>query len=146
MMSNDLASALLDNAVNSKLNAGLGPAIVNIYTGTQPADCEAAVTETLIGTCIVNTTPFGAASDLAPGARLTANAVTPEYSAVAAGTAGHFRVYSSDSGTDASKLICHMQGSAGEAADTTDMTLDEKVIAIGGTIQVTAWTFDMPEN
>jgi hypothetical protein len=146
MMSNALASSMLDNAVNSDLNEGLGPAIVNIYTGTQPTDCETTASGTLIGTCIMNTTPFGAAADQVPGAQITANTVTPEYSAVAAGTAGYFRAYSSDSGTDASKLACHIQGSAGEAADTTDMTLDNKVIELGGTIQITVWTFNMPEN
>jgi hypothetical protein len=145
-MSNDLASAMLDNAVNTKLNGGLGDAIVNIYTGGQPANCEAAETGTLLGTCIMNVVPFGAATDQAPGARLTANAITAEISAVSAGTAGYFRAYSSDGGTDGSKLICHLQGTAGEAADTTDMTLDEKVIILGGTIQITAWTFDLPED
>lgn len=145
-MSNNLASAMLDNAVNNRLNEGLGDAIVNIYTGTQPADCETAFTGTLLGTCIMNTVPFGAATDQAPGARLTANVITAEISAVAAGTAGYFRAYSSDGGTDASKLNCHLQGTAGEAADTTDMTLDVKVIILGGTIQITVWTFDLPED
>ena len=145
-MSNSLASAMLDNSVNLRLNGGLGNAIVNVYTGSQPADCEAAETGTLLGTCIMNSVPFGAATDQAPGARLTANAITAEISAVAGGTAGYFRAYSSDSGTDASKLICHLQGTAGEAADTTDMTLDVKLILIGGTIQVTVWTFDLPED
>lgn len=146
MMANEMAAAMLDNAVNSKLNSGLGPAIVNVYTGVQPANCEAAEIGTLLGTCIMNTTPFGAAADQNPGSRITANAITAEYSAVAAGTAGHFRLYSSDSGTDASKLVCLFQGNAGEAADTTDMTLDIKVIAIGGTIQVTSLVIDLPET
>lgn len=145
-ISNSLALAMLDNSINSKLNEGLGNAIVNVYTGTEPPTCETGPTGTLLGTCIINSTPFGAGVDQEPGARLTANTVTPEISAVAAGTAGYFRAYSSDSSTDASKLDCHIQGTAGEAADTTDMTLDEKVIAIGGTIQITAWTFDLPEN
>jgi hypothetical protein len=145
-MSNSMARGMLDNTVNNRLNEGLGDAIVNIYTGSQPPDCETGETGTLLGTCIMNTVPFGAASDEAPGARLTANQITAEIAAVAGGTAGYFRAYSSDSGTDASKLNCHLQGTAGEAADTTDMTLDEKVILVGGTIQITAWIFDLPEN
>lgn len=145
-MSNLLVAAMLDNAVNASLNEGLGQAIVNIYTGAQPADCVAAPTGTLLGTCVVNTTPFGAATDQTPGSRITANAISPDISAVAAGTAGHFRIYSSDSGTEASKLNCHFQGNAGEAADTTDMTLDNKVIALGGTIQVTSLMIDLPET
>lgn len=144
--SNATARALLDNAINNLCNAGLGDAIINIYTGSPPTDCEDAATGTLLGTCIMNATPFGAASDLAPGAQITANAITPEYSAVAAGTAGYFRVYSTDGSTDATKLDCIMQGSAGEAADSTDLTLDNKTIALGGTIQVNSFSVTMPET
>lgn len=145
-ISNSLAAAMLDNAVNTMLNEGTGPAIINVYSGSLPADCEAAETGTLLGTCVMNATPFGAASDQAPGARITANAITADPAAVAAGTASHFRAYSSNAGTDASKLNCHIQGSAGEAADSTDLTLDVKTIVLGGSISVTAWTIDLPES
>lgn len=144
--SNAVARAMLDNVINNLCNAGLGNAIINIYTGTTPTNCEDAPTGTLLGTCIMNATPFGAASDLAPGAQISANAITPEYSAVAAGTAGYFRVYSSDGNSDASKVDCILQGSAGEAADSTDLTLDNKTIALGGTIQVNSFTVTMPET
>jgi hypothetical protein len=141
-----LAAAMLDNAVNNLCNAETGNAIINVYTGSPPTNCEDAATGTLLGTCIMNATPFGAAADQAPGALITANAVTPEYSAVAAGTAGYFRVYTSTANTDATKVDCIMQGSAGEAADSTDMTLDSKTIALGGTIQVTSFYVNMPET
>ena len=141
-----LVAAMLNNAVNALLNEGTGPAIINIYSGTLPTNCEAAVSGTLLGTCVMNATPFGAAADQAPGARITANAVTDETDAITGGTATHFRAYSSDAGTDASKLNCHIQGSAGEAADSTDLTLDVKLIVIAGSISVTAWTIDLPES
>jgi hypothetical protein len=127
------------------LNEGLGNGIINIYTGSAPALCESAATGTLLGTCVLNATPFAAAVDINPGGRITANVITPDIAAVAAGTAGYYRAYSSDGGTDGTKLNCHLQGSAGEAADLTDMTLDNKVIALGGTIQITAWTISLPE-
>jgi hypothetical protein len=144
-MSNQVVLAML-NSVNAQLNEGLGPAIVNIYTGGPPAECEAPDTGTLIGTCVMSATPFEAATDEVPGGRLVANVISPETNADAAGTAGYFRIYSSDGGTNASKLNCHFQGTAGETADTTDLTLDVKVIALGGTIQVTSLFIDLPET
>jgi len=141
-----LAAAMLDNAVNNRLNEGTGPAIINVYSGALPADCEAAETGTLLGTCVMDATPFGVASDQVPGAQITANTVTDDTDADAGGTATHFRAYSSNAGTDASKLNCHIQGSAGEAADSTDMTLDVKLIVAAGSISITAWTLDLPES
>lgn len=140
-----LAAGLLDNAVNTLLNEGTGNAIINIYTGTPPADCEAAATGTLLGTCVMAATPFGAAANQNPNARITAAAITDDTSADTTGTAGYFRVYSSNAGTDASKLACHIQGSAGVAGDTPDLVLDDKNIVVGGTISITSYTITMPE-
>jgi hypothetical protein len=145
-LSYTLVAAMLDNAVNTTLNAGTGSAIINIYDGSLPTNCEAAETGTLLGTCVMNATPFLAATDQAPNARILVNTITSDPDAAAGGTATHFRAYSSNAGTDASKLNCIIQGSAGEAADSTDMTLDVKLIVIGGSIDVTAWTIDQPES
>lgn len=142
-----LAAAMLDNAVNSVLEEGTSSAIINIYTGTPPADCETAATGTLLGTCPMTvTSPFGAAADQAPNARITAASITDDTSADTTGTAGYFRVYSCNtSQTDANKLNCHIQGTAGVAGDTPDLTLDDKNIVVGGTISITAYTITMPE-
>jgi hypothetical protein len=148
-LSNALAAAMLDNAVNVSLNAGTGNAIINIYddTSTMPADCEASNgSNVLLGTCVMGVTPFAAATDETGSAQIAVNAVTNDPDAVAGGTAAYFRAYSSDAGTDASKLDCYIQGTAGEAADSTDLTLDVKLIVIGGSIAVTAWAIDMPES
>jgi hypothetical protein len=148
-LSNALAAAMLDNAVNVSLNAGTGNAIINIYddTSTMPADCEASNgSNVLLGTCVMGVTPFDAATDETGSAQIAVNAVTNDPDAVAGGTAAYFRAYSSDAGTDASKLDCYIQGTAGEAADSTDLTLDVKLIVIGGSIAVTAWAIDMPES
>jgi hypothetical protein len=143
------AAAMLDNSINALLNSGTGNAIINIYdnTGTIPVNCEATNnTNVLLATCVMNNTPFAAATDQAPGARISANTVSPEVSALATGTATYFRAYSTNGSTDASKLVCYIQGSAGEAADSTDLTLDVKLINIGGTVTVTAWNLDVPES
>jgi len=137
---------MLDNSINTLLTGGTGDAIINIYTGTPPADCEAVVTETLLGTCVMAATPFGAATNLSPGAQIQRTAsISDDTSADTTGIAGHFRVYSSNSSTDASKVTCYIQGSAGEAGDSTDLTLDDKNIVVGGTISITDYTITMPE-
>jgi len=142
----DLAAAMLDNSVNTLLNEGTGNAIINIYSGSLPANCEATATGTLLATCVMNAIPFGAATNLSPNARITANPVIDDPDAVAGGTATYFRAYSTNAGTDASKLYCHIQGSAGEAADSTDLTLDVKLVVLGQSVSVTAWSIDMIES
>ena len=140
------AAAMLDNAINDRLNSGTSDGIINIYTGSAPANCEAAETGTLLGTLPLNSTPFGAAADLNPNARITANAIVSDTTADATGVAGYFRAYSTNTApTNANKVTCFIQGSAGEAADSTDLTLDDKNIVAGGTIAISAWTITMPE-
>jgi hypothetical protein len=145
-ISNALCRAMLDNAVNALLNEEIGPSIVNIYSGSIPAQCEDAESGTLLATTVMSDTPFPAASDQNPGAQIAANAIAADITAVAGGTASHYRCYTTTGGSDATKVTCHIQGSAGEAADSTDMTLDNKVIVAGGTVQITAWTIDLPET
>ena len=136
----NLSNGMLD-AINALLNEGTGNAIINIYSGSIPASCEATLgAATLLGTCVMNATPFQAAAS----SSINANSITDDSSADTSGTASFFRVYSSNSGTDASKLACHIQGSAGEAADSTDMTLDDKNIVAGGVISVTDYDITMP--
>ena len=144
--SNALIRAMFDNALNNSLNEEVGTPIVNIYSGTVPGLCEDNPTGTLLATCVLSSTPFAAAVDQNPGARITANPIAADINAVAGGTATHYRCYTTTGGNDATKVTCHLQGSAGEAADTTDMTLDNKVLVAGGTVAITAWTIDMPET
>jgi hypothetical protein len=78
---------------------------------------------------------FGAASS----GVATANAISSDTNADASGDAGHFRMYDSDS-------VCILQGTSGEAADTPDMTFDNKTIVAGGTIAISSMTVTMPEQ
>jgi hypothetical protein len=139
------AAAMLDNSFNALLNGGAGDAVVAIYTGGSPANCEAAPTGTLLGVCKFMTTPFQAAADQAPNARIQVTAsISDDVSADTTGVAGHFRATISADGVtpDAAAVI---QGSAGEAADSTDLTLDDKNIVVGGTISITAYDITQPE-
>jgi hypothetical protein len=138
------AASMLDNTFNTLINAGGGDGIINIYSGGPPADCEAVVTGNLLGTCIMNATPFIAAANQNPGAMIDENAITDDTSADTGGVAGYFRVYSTTASTDVSKVTCIIQGTVGTAS--TDMILDDVNIVVGGTISITDYKITMPES
>lgn len=121
---------------NLALNAALVPVLnsgfIELYTGTQPATPDTALSgNTLLATLDIGATAFGAAS----AGTATANTVTSG-TAVATGTATFFRCYKSD-GTTAV-----LDGSAGTSG--TDMVLNSAAITSGSTVSVTAWTVSMP--
>ena len=138
------AAKMLDLSFNAEINAGAGDGVIAIYTGAPPADCEAAPTGTLLGVCKFNATPFIAAANQNPNAKIVANAISDDVSADTTGIAGYFRATLSADGVtpDAAAVI---QGSAGEAADSTDLTLDDKNIVVGGTISITGYEITQPE-
>lgn len=138
-----LAAQAMANALSAQLDAGALGAVIEIRTGAPPANVEAASTGTLLATLTASVVSFDVGADQAPNCRITAAAITEDASAVAGGTAGYYVAGSSNvADTIATKVI---MGTAGEAADSTDMTLDVKLIVIGTTVAVTAWTVDVPE-
>ena len=142
-LANQSALDMCDAGVDA-CDAGTGAALLRIYTGGAPANVDDAATGTLLGTLVMSDPAFGAASDQDPGAQAAASAITSDTSADATGVAGYYRVWTSNDG--ATPLNAVMQGSAGEAADTTNLTLDDKNIVIGGTIAISAFTFDVNES
>ena len=123
------------NAALDVLNGGF----LDIYdsTGTgQPATPDVAVTtQVKLAHCPLNATAFGAASS---GTK-TANAITSG-TGLAVGTATWFRAYKSDG------VTAVIDGSAGVAADSADLTLNDKAITIGGTVPITSWTISNPSG
>ncbi|HMN11167.1 MAG TPA: hypothetical protein PKD55_02435 [Bellilinea sp.] len=116
---------------NAELDAvetaiGASP-LLRIYSGAQPANCAAAASGTLLAEFPLPADFFAAAAN---GVK-SLSGTWQEDAAVAAGTAGHFRIY--DNGDTA----CHMQGSAGETADAPNLVLQNKVIAVGQVITIT---------
>jgi glutamate synthase domain-containing protein 3 len=127
-----LSAVGVDNALDTVLNA-LNGGTVNIYTGTQPANCDTALSgNTLLVTLTLSATAFSAAS---AGVK-TANAITSGV-AVATGTATFFRAFKSD-GTTAV-----IDGSYGTA--TTDMIGPTTTINSGDTVSCSSWTVSFPE-
>ncbi len=117
----------LDAALNV-LNNGF----VQLYTGTQPATPDTALSgNTLLATLTLGATAFGASS----AGTKTANAITSG-TAVATGTATFFRAFKSD---DVTAVI---DGSAGTSG--TDMVLNSAAISSGATVSISSWTVSMP--
>lgn len=133
------AAAACDAVVDLVDSHGTAAGFVEIRTGAIPANVEAAATGTLLATITLQDPAFGAASDQNPNARATLNGAPSDASADAAGTAGYFRVYIGGGTTGV------IQGTAGLAGDTPDMTLNDKTFEVGGTVTITSYTITMPE-
>lgn len=126
-----------DNFVDS-IDDGAGAGEINIYAGSVPADADAVLGgATLLATLPMSDPAFGAAVDLAPGARATANAITDDTSADATGTATFFRVEDSNN-------VVKMQGAVSTAG--AEMNLNTTSIVAGATVSITSFTVDMPES
>jgi hypothetical protein len=123
------------NALLDQLETTIGTsAKLEIFTGSVPANCAASEG----GTKLVE---FDLASDWAAdasGGTKSLNNLTISATAVAAGTAGHFRLFASNGTT------CHMQGTVTATGGGGDLTLDNTNIANGQTVQITGFTLTAP--
>ena len=118
-------------ALDAALNV-LDGGYLELYTGTQPATPDVAVTtQTLLGTCNLGSPAFGATS----GGTKTANAIASG-TGVANGTVTWARAYKSDG------VTAVIDGSVG--ASGCDFTMADTSVTIGAVIPATAWTVSMP--
>lgn len=124
------------DAIVDLIDGGTGAGTIPIRTGAPPTNVGDASSGTLLGTCTFSATAFGASSS----GTATAASITSDTSADASGDAGHFRVYKG-AGADTEAV---MQGTAGESADSPDMTFDNKTIVAGGTIAISSFTVTVP--
>jgi hypothetical protein len=127
------------NAVVDALDAGAGAGYVQIRTGAAPTNCEDANSGTLLATLTCSDPAFGAAVDLAPGARATASAITGDTSADATGTAAHFRAFDSNN-------VCVLQGDVTATGGGGAMELNSVSINTGVAVDITSWTVTVPET
>lgn len=137
-ISNAAAIAACD-AIVDLIDGGAGAGVVQIRSGTQPADPDTTATGTLLASITLNDPAFGAAADAAPGGQATAD-VSPaieDTSADATGTATWFRVLDSDSNAI-------LDGEVGTSG--ADMNLNTTSIVSGSTVTITSWTVTMPET
>ncbi len=121
--------------------------VIEVYTGTQPATGDAAVTGTLLGTVTLASGAFtpGSPTNGLTFAAAAAGAVsksgTWSFNGIAAGTAGWFRFKANavDAGA-LSTALPRMDGSV--AVSGADLNLSNIAIAIGApnTIDTFVWT------
>lgn len=130
-------NAAADGAVDL-VDGGAGAGTIQIRTGAPPATPATAASGTLLGTLTFSDPAFGNAGASVTG-RADANAITSDTSADASGDAGWFRVLDSNSNAI-------FDGTAGVAADTPDMTFDDKAIVAGGTIACSSFQYTQPEQ
>lgn len=119
--------------------ASAASGILRIYSGSQPADADAAVGGgTILAELTMNATAFTSPSAVASTDHvLTANAITQDSSANATGTAAWFRLFQSDGTTPL------MDGTVGTAG--CDLNLNTVSIVSGGAVSVTSFTITFPK-
>lgn len=105
---------------------GTGPNLL-LFSGAVPANCAAADPAGVLATLALPSDWMNAATG---GTKTLAGTWTG--AAAAAGTAISFRIKSGGG-------ACHIQGTAGTTG--TDLILDNNVLAVGQTINVTVFTF-----
>ena len=125
---NSMCDALVDS-----LDLGSGAGKILIYSGTRPANPNASITGTLLATVTCADPAFGAASSGA--ATLTDPA---SVTAVATGTATHFRAVDSDDTPKFDGSVTATGGGGDLTLGTTSITSGLAVDITGGTVTVPA--------
>lgn len=122
----------LANTLGDSLDAGAGPGVIEIRSGTRPADPDTTATGTLLATVTCVDPAFAASSS---GSKTLSDpaAVT----AVAAGTATWFRAKDS---TGAAKFDGRVTATGGGG----DLTLTTTSITVGLSVDVTGGTLVQP--
>lgn len=127
------------DAIVDDLDTGTGAGTVAIRTGAPPTNVGDASSGTLLGTLTFSGTAFGDSGASNPGEAIAAS-ITSDTDADASGDAGYFRCFKGA----AADTAADCQGTAGEAADSPDMTFDNKTIVSGGTIAISSFTITVP--
>lgn len=134
----NVAAIAACNAIVDLFDAGTPPGLLKIYAGTIPADVDTAISDqTLLATLTLANPAFGAAADGTGKATATAGSITGDTTADATGTAAFFR------GTNAAGTAI-VQGTCGTS--NADLILNSLAISAGVEVNVSAWTFSVPEQ
>lgn len=124
-------STLLRNNILDGMETFIGTTpVLKLFTGAAPANCAAANSGTEL---FSETLPSDWMAAAASGSKSKLG--TWQAAGLAAGDAGHFRLYASDGTT------CHMQGPVSETGGGGDLTLDNINIAIGQNVTITGFTW-----
>jgi len=124
-------STAVRNARLDSIESTIGTSVIlEIRTGTQPADCATASSGTLLAQMTLPSDWMAAAS----GGTKAKSGTWQDASANNTGTAGYFRIF------DSGGTVCGLQGSVTITGGGGDMTLDNTSIATGQTVTITSFT------
>lgn len=142
-VTNSIAIAQCNAAVDA-IDAGAGAGTLVFYAGTPPANADTALSgNTVLATLTFGDPAFGAASDLGPGARATANVITEDASADADGVATFARSF------DSNGLVCHqftVAGSTGGSGEILVTSADANATIVAGLpVSISAFAYTQPE-
>lgn len=115
------------NLIKDRVDGGAGAALIRIYSGTQPADANTALSGNTLLAELPCSDPCGTESN----GVLTFSAITTDSSANATGTATFFRVVQSDGTTVA------FDGTVGTSG--TDLVVATTSIVATQPVQITSW-------
>jgi hypothetical protein len=124
-------NAMCDVLVD-RFDAGSGPGVIEIRSGTRPASANDTATGTVLAAVVLVDPAFGSAS-----VGVAALSDPAPVTGAAAGTATWFRGLDSDSATV-------LDGSVTATGDGGDLTLATTTISVGLTVDVTGGTIIMP--
>jgi hypothetical protein len=128
-------SVAVRNAMLNAIETAIGmTAVIKMRSGAAPANNAAADSGTVISTITCAADYMG---DSTAGVKSFSNVPLTDNAADAAGTIGHYRVYSSDGTT------CHMQGTVTLTGAGGDMTVDNNVVQTGQQFSITSWAMNM---
>lgn len=129
-------STSVQNAALDAFETATGTAaVLRIFTGAQPANCAATNSGTELANMTLPTDWMAAAASNSKAKLGT----WEELSAIASGTAGHYRMYASDGTT------CHFQGTVTATGGGGDMEINSTGAAVssGQKIEVTTYAWAM---
>lgn len=139
--STGLANAILDAIANGGTSQAFwDSAILEIRSGSKPANADAAPTGTLLASMTLPADAMAAASALA----VVKSGTWSDSSADATGTAGHFRIKRSGDGGGVSSTDKRIDGTVTATGGGGDMTLDNTSIAITQPVTITSYQHTLP--
>lgn len=124
------------SGITALVDAGAGAGKIELRTGTQPTTGNDAATGTLLATWTLADPAWGSPSSGSSALDATPVVTT---TAVAAGTAGWFRMMDSNNASV-------IDGSAGGTGSGAQLILDNAVIASGQVLNLTAGTMTQPAS
>jgi len=134
-MALQINETLGQNAMLNAINTAVTSAgCMSIWTGSQPATCGQADGGSELAWWDFSGNAFAAAS----GGAMAKTGTWQEDSAIADGTAGHFRIYNDTHAARTESTDCVMQGSCG--IGTGDLQFDNTSIATGQVVTVSTFT------